>query len=144
MAHRSSLVEKLDPLETLVPPGNYIVLFASADLKKGFWQRDIWYLKFRIMEGEHEGELLLFPVNVDPSKNAARSSVLSKTYVTATGKRPPQHLNKIKPEKYLRGLMFEAKVRDVVKDSNHNKRPRDASYSRVDHLIKVVQGAPTA
>jgi hypothetical protein len=131
-----------DPYETRVPEGdNYVVGLVRAE-------RYLWYkrktlrLTFQIVSPqEHMGEPLYCWVNV-PEKQATPAHALSRLYVAATGRKSPRNLGRLDPRSYLADSYFQARVRTVRRDMDHVERPPEASYSRVDRLLKRVEGTP--
>lgn len=128
--------------ETLVPDGNYVVGFFHSE-KGAFYNRTVNYVYMEIVEGEYQGKVLFFPMSIYKNRRVAMASTMAKAWTVATGKRPPKDLYRRSPESFLKGCLFKAKVIAVTKDTDGVRRSRDSSYSRINNLIKVVDGFST-
>ncbi len=133
-----------DPYESLVPPGEYIVGFLRNEEKYLFYGRTCWRCRWQILgDGEYSGLFLYNWFNLPEADAPIRPGhAFYQAYVVATGLRPPKDLAEHRPSWFLGDCQFRAKVRTVGKDPNGVKRPDAASYSRVDFLIKRIEGLP--
>ena len=132
-----------DPYETLVPPGEYLVGFLRDEEKYRYYGRMCWRCSWQILnEGPYSGLVAYNWFNIPPSNAIRPSHGLWRAYVVATGLKPPKDLAEHRPRWFLGDSQFQARIRTVDKDSNGVKRPDAASYSRIDFLIKRVEGLP--
>lgn len=139
-AHGSESVGELG--EALVPQGEYEVIFAG-EKKISWFKRQLWLCVFGLTEDEYSGVALPMWLNI-PAKGQPirRSHAMAQAYVVSTGGRPPSNLGRRRPSWYLGDCAFRAYVRTVKRDMNVVERPEEASYSRVNHLIKRTAGTP--
>ncbi len=146
-----------NPLSTLVPEGEYALVFVKEELASNFG-RDVWFVTMQIAEGEHQNKRVLrFYSKPRKGAHLARSSSLSQDYMAMTGLRPPS--KGFRPSELLRGVQVDAHV-VTVKDRPPTKRdierlrsqkkailprieiPPAARYSRVDSIHRIIAGSP--
>jgi hypothetical protein len=128
--------------EALVPQGEYEVFFAE-EKRISWFNRQVWLCVFRISEGEYAGVVLPMWLNIPPGRQPIRRGhAMAQAYVVSTGRRPPRDLGRSRPSWFLGDCAFLAYVRTVRRDMNGVERPEEASYSRVNHLIKRTAGTP--
>ena len=131
-----------DPQETLVEPGVYQVAFVR-DERREIFGRPVWLVTFKIIEGEHLGRRLLFPLNALLDRHGpGRGHHIVQAFATSTGLRPPRDLWRLRPRKFLSDCVFRAEVRTVSRDSQKNELAQSLHYSRVQRLIERVAGVP--
>jgi hypothetical protein len=132
-----------------VPEGNYEVSFVEE--KRGRVQnRDVWFVRFRVTDDYQAAdghpyvgtELRMF-LSAIPENHPPRPGwAIVSAYLVATERRPPRHLWRIKPSRFLANCRFDARVRDVSKDSRGVRRPEAGIYSRIYALVNRVAGVP--
>ena len=152
-ATRSESQAQPNPLDTLVPEGEYVLSFVSEELGTNFG-RTVWFVTLEIAEGEHQGKRVLRFYNA-PRKGSflARSTSLSQDFMEMTGLRPPSE--GFKPSQLLHGVQVAARI-VTVSDRPPNKRDKQSldrekrkaptriklppaqHYSRVDSIHAVV------
>ena len=129
--------------EALVPDGEYEVAFLREKKYRAYGGKWLWLVEFQIANGPFLGSKLpiwfRLPVDGDQMR---RAHAMSQAWVNATGLPPPRNLGRFRPSRFLSDCILLARVRAVVRDSHGVKRPREASYSRIDHLISREAGIP--
>jgi hypothetical protein len=152
-----SNTHELDPMSTLVPPGQYVLTFVS-EARQRIFKREIWFVVMQILAGDHAGKRLLRFYNI-PARGRflARSSNLSRDFIALTKRRPPS--KGFRPSDLLRGVQVEARVvtvsdraptsveRESFRSSgqkvpSHLELPAATHYSKVAALESLVAGWP--
>ena len=133
-----------DPRDTLVPEGNYLVVFEKCEQARAFGSVRL-FVHFRITEGPEQGKLLLRAYNPPArGKSLARSSNLFLDYSALIGRRPPK---KLRPSDFLAGCEVKARVVTVARRQDANGRweetPEGIHYSKIDRLIEITAGWPS-
>ena len=132
-----------DPRETLVPEGDYLVVFERCEQGRVYGSERL-FDHIRITSGLEEGKLLLRVYNPPArGKPLARSSNLFLDYSALIGRKPP---TKLRPADFLDGCEVKARVVTVGRRQDANGRweetPEGIHYSKIDRLIEITAGWP--
>jgi hypothetical protein len=112
----------------------------SACVQRELWGRWRWLLTWTVVEGPAQGIELpqYLPRPKDPKARPRPGWALSHAYRVARGERLPKNLARLNPRVYLADAVFEARVRDVERDSFGAKVAPAARYSRIVNLERRV------
>jgi hypothetical protein len=132
-----------DLCETLLPPGNYHVGLVGEKRFRWF-QRPTWLLAFVVTSGPHSGISLPMWLRIPEDERIRAAHRMAAAWVVGTGRRAPRDLARRRPSSFLGDCEFVARVRTVSKDVHGVERPEEASYSRVEFLIRRTAGCPPA
>jgi hypothetical protein len=150
-ADRYDAPDPTDPLQTIVPAGEYSVAYLSYET--GFvFGRGIYFVRFTIVEpGEYHGHVILRFVNVpkqwqgkkrdQKARSLARSSTLSHDYVSINGRMPP--IRVFSPIDLYKDRVLRVKVVTVEDQNIDGKRvkvPKDGRYSKINRIIRQEAG----
>lgn len=131
-----------DPTSTLIPEGQYGVIFRECESGIAFGTRR-YFAHFSISEpGEFMGLPLIRFYNEPRGRILPRSHNLSLDFTTLFERRPPRNL---KPEDFLKGCEVLAQVvtvRHRVAGRRRIQLADELHYSRIDALLRVTAGWP--
>jgi hypothetical protein len=134
-----------DALSTLLDADAQVTVAFIDDTRRKMFHREVWTVRFRILDGEHAGRALSWWLRaLDPGRGLARASAIAMAYVAATGLRPPRDLARRRPGYFLRDAHFRVSTRVVNRNARGQERPAAASYSVVDQILERVAGCPPA
>jgi len=133
--------EAADPGYPRIGEGLYSVALVSC-VQRELWGRWRWLLTWAVVEGPEQGVELpqYLPRPKDPTARPRPGWALSAAYRVARGERLPRNLARLNPRVFLDGSVFEARVRDVERDSFGAKVAPAARYSRIANLERRVTG----
>ena len=130
---------RVDPMDVLIPPGDYIVGFVSVDTFSFQGGRRM-AVRFRICEGPYTGfPLLRFYSLPVKGMRPRRSSSLRADYERVTGRVFPKAT--VRPQDFLRGIQVRTRVVTVTHDTKGIERPPAQHYSRIDALVEQLAGS---
>ena len=134
-----------DPMQTLVPEGEYVVAFSHCETGVVFNSKKI-FGHFTIDAPDDvnlDGLPLLRVWNCQKGKHLARSSNLALDYMQVTGRRAPSH--GLKPEHFLKDCRVRVDVVTVKRSSDSRVKadlPKDCHYSKIDRIAGLSMGCP--
>lgn len=135
---------KQDPMQTIVPEGEYVVTFRHCETGVVYNSKKIFgHFTIDAFGEDYDGLPLLRVWNCQKGRHLARSSNLGLDYMQVTGRRPPS--TGLKPEHFLKDCRVRVDVVTVKRSSDSRVKadlPKDCHYSKIDRIAGLSMGCP--
>jgi len=122
-----------------LPDGKYVVQCVKYDASFVLGKAKKLFLHFRIIDGEHQGQMIFMAFNMAYNERIKQGSKYYKCWTFVNGWRKPSRNAKMSPRLFL-NKVFQVKTRTVRPLHNGKEMPDSFHYSVVDSILEVMAG----